>query len=45
MSSPAHFRHGHETTHAVVMHLAISLTWMQEKEEKPILLLAVSVVE
>lgn len=43
--SPAHFRHGHNTVHAVFMHLAISITWMQEKEEKPILLLAVAVVE
>lgn len=43
--SPAHFRHGHKTVHAVFMHLAIGLTWMQEKGEKPILLLAVSVVE
>lgn len=43
--SPAHCRHGHKTVHAVFMHSAIDLTGMQEKGEKPIRSLAVSVVE
>lgn len=42
VSSPAHCRHGHKTVHAVFMHLAIDLTWMQEKGEKPIRSLAVT---